>query len=96
MQAEISYDLIMDDDMPFVEGTYRLAGGEWQVFIFIKEDIDQPRIASSRWWSGVTGCVIHVPSSQRLSKVTVEGILQRYLNVNKWVVVQGPDSMQIR
>lgn len=31
--AEISYDLVMDDDMSFVEGTYRLPGGDWQVVI---------------------------------------------------------------
>ena len=31
MHAEISYDLVMDDDMSFVEGTYRLLGGDWQV-----------------------------------------------------------------
>ena len=29
MRAEISYDLVMDDDMEFVEGTYRLPGGDW-------------------------------------------------------------------
>ena len=36
MKAEITYDLVMDDNMNFVEGCYRLHGGEWQVFIFIK------------------------------------------------------------
>jgi hypothetical protein len=31
MHAEISYDLVMDDDMEFVEGSYRLPGerGRW-------------------------------------------------------------------
>jgi hypothetical protein len=27
--AEISYDLVMDEDMAFVEGSYRLPGNEW-------------------------------------------------------------------
>lgn len=31
MKAEISFDLKMEDNMSFVEGTYRLEGGEWQV-----------------------------------------------------------------
>ena len=35
MKAEITFDLVMDDDMPFVEGCYRLPDGPWQVFIFI-------------------------------------------------------------
>jgi hypothetical protein len=31
MQAEISYDLVMDYEMAFVEGTYRLPARDWQV-----------------------------------------------------------------
>ena len=34
ISGEISYDLVMGDDMAFVEGTFRISGGEWQVFIF--------------------------------------------------------------
>jgi hypothetical protein len=33
MRAEISYDLVVGDDMEFVEGTYRLLGGDWKVVI---------------------------------------------------------------
>jgi hypothetical protein len=33
MRAEISYDLVMDDDMWFVDGTKRLPGRDWQVVI---------------------------------------------------------------
>jgi hypothetical protein len=33
MKAEITFDLVMDEDMGFVEGCYRLDGGEWKVFI---------------------------------------------------------------
>lgn len=34
MKADITFDLVMTEDMPFVEGCYRLADGVWQVFIF--------------------------------------------------------------
>jgi len=30
MQGEISYDLMMADDMSFAEGTYRIGSGEWK------------------------------------------------------------------
>lgn len=42
MRAEISYDLVMDDDMAFVEGTHRLPGGDWQVVIVSAPDRDVP------------------------------------------------------
>src|SRR4051812_354398 len=34
MRAQISFDLIMEDNMEFVEGTYRLLERDWHVFIF--------------------------------------------------------------
>lgn len=34
MRAEITFDLVMTEDMAFVESCYRLAGGVWQVFMF--------------------------------------------------------------
>ena len=37
VRAEITFDLAMDDDMPFVEDCYRMDGGEWRVFIFSRE-----------------------------------------------------------
>jgi hypothetical protein len=33
MKAEITFDLVMCEDMDFVEGCYRLVGGAWEVFI---------------------------------------------------------------
>src|SRR5262249_47142452 len=57
MRAEISYDLVMDDDMAFVEGTYRLAGGAWQVVIVsaFERDVPAPQVVPQRWESGVSG-----------------------------------------
>jgi hypothetical protein len=42
MRAEISYDLVMNDDMEFVEGTYRLPNEDWQVLIVSKRDVPEP------------------------------------------------------
>lgn len=36
MTGDISYDLVMGDDMGFVEGTFRLPGSPWQVIIVRK------------------------------------------------------------
>jgi hypothetical protein len=97
MASEISYDLIMENDMRFVEGTYRLQDGEWKVFIFIKESELTGVVAkNSKWSSGVSGIVIRVPPSYCLNKQSVETLLSECLNVSAWIEVKGPDSLQIR
>jgi hypothetical protein len=96
MRAEISYDLVMDDDMSFVEGTYRLPGRGWQVFIFSRYDVSEPQVKPSTWDSGVTGVFVPFPRSGRLDRAAVEGTLSAALGVREWVVVRGPDSLQLR
>ena len=97
MWAEISYDLVMDDEMDFVEGTYRLLGGEWQVFIFTTlGEATAPNWIPSRWESGVTGVFVRYPRAQRLNKATAEAVLSEALGVTEWVEVRGPDSMELR
>lgn len=54
-KAEISYDLVMEEDMSFVEGTYRRPDFDWQVFIFSRNDVSSPKISSTTWQSGTTG-----------------------------------------
>ncbi len=34
VKAEITFDFVMTEDMPFVEGCYRMDDGDWQVFMF--------------------------------------------------------------
>jgi|SRR6478735_5010676 len=98
MKAEISYDLVMDDDMPFIEGTYRLHGGEWQVVIVSAHDRDVPasQVERQRWDSGITGVYVRVPRNERINAATVERILSKALGVTEWVRVRGPDSLQLR
>jgi hypothetical protein len=96
MQAVISYDLIMEEDMPFAEGTFRLPGEDWRIFIVARYDVPNPEIVQQHWDSGVSGLLIRFPISYRLSRETIEGLLSRELEVSKWLEVRGPDSMNLR
>lgn len=96
MQGEISYDLVMEDDMSFVEGSYRVAKGDWQVFILRKDSIERTVITIGGWPSGVTGVFVRVPRFVRLNKHSVEHLLSDKLGVDNWLEVRGPDSMRLR
>ena len=96
MRGEISYDLVMEEEMDFVEGTYRLPGGEWQVFIFTRADDIAPCCETTRWESGATGVVVKYPRAQRLNKAAVEAVLSKALGVSEWNEARGPDSMRLR
>ena len=89
MTGEISYDLIMEDDMSFVEGSYRLHHDPWQVFIFRKDPVARVEVTSGHWASGVTGIFVRVPLSVRLNKETVQRFLSEYLEVPEWREVRG-------
>lgn len=94
--AEVSFDLVMDDEMDFVEGTYRLARGEWCVFIFSQGDEREPLVRPSKWNSGVSGIVVRWPRDQPLNQSVVENVLGQALGVQHWLVVKGPDSIMLR
>ena len=95
--GEISYDLVMEEDMAFVEGSYRIGGGgDWQVFIMSKRPIDEPSWKSSTWKSRVSGIVVQVPERMPLNADSTERLLADILGVGAWERVRGPDSMQLR
>jgi hypothetical protein len=96
MRAEISYDLVMADDMRFVEGIFRLPGGEWQVITVSRREVTEPVVQQGSWDSGVTGIHIRFPKHGILNAEVVEGLLSKELGVKEWVRVRGPDSMQLR
>lgn len=93
---EISFDLVMDDDMSFVEGTYRLPGKEWQVFIISKHDYVLTEYRYERWESGVCGHVIRVPRAFQLNRESVLELVGDATIVSEWKEVRGPDSMTLR
>ena len=99
MKAEISFDLVMTDDMEFVEGTYRLPGSKWQVFIFGPGYSGRKPVVNpaARWESGITGVHVQWPESgSKLNKDSVQSILSEALGVTEWEEVRGPDSMKLR
>jgi hypothetical protein len=96
MQGEISYDLIMEDNMSFVEGTYRLVGKDWQVFIFSPGAVAGIQVQHGKWDSGITGVFVRFPKGSSLNKQVVEQVLGQALGVTEWSEGRGPDSMRLR
>jgi hypothetical protein len=99
MKAEISFDLVMHEDMGFVEGTYRLEGGVWQVFIFLRERPGIRNVGVTTnivWESGVTGLNVIVADDAKLNKQVVLQTLSDVLGVSEWSEVRGPDSIMLR
>lgn len=99
MKAEITFDLIMTDDMDFVEGCYRLAGSAWEVFIFSHTRIgsNEPGVWTGLTWkSGVKGLNAVIPPSTKLNKAAVMDVLSQALGVTEWSEVRGPDSIVLR
>ena len=94
--GEISYDLVMDDDMPFIEGCFRLPYGIWQVVIISKRDVPTPQIKHTEWESGVKGVFIEFPRNKRLNAEQVEDLLTSIYRVKYWITVRGPDSIVMR
>lgn len=96
MNAQISFDLVMEQDMNFVEGTFRLGDGPWQILIFRKEPRDHPVVSRQRWESGASGVVISVPEQLKLQRQMVVQLLSTEFGVRNWQEVEGPDSMSLR
>ncbi len=98
MHGKISYDLRMEDNMSFVEGTYLVPGHDWQVFIFgLDSTALRPVVKTdARWESGVRGIHVKLPKGSPLNKGVVTRILSGHLGITEWEEVSGPDSMQLR
>jgi hypothetical protein len=96
VRGQISSDLVMDDDMAFVEGTFRLGSGAWQVFIVSKGAVPEPEWRASTWQSGVTGLVFRVSRTLTLGVGGVEALLPQARGVEKWERVKGPRSWHRR
>ena len=98
MNAEITWDLVMSEDMPFAEGCYRTDGGEWQVVTATKARPGCP--ASIRenvsWASGATGLNIVFPPDDKINASSLKRIMSEVLAVEDLYEVVGPDSMTLR
>jgi hypothetical protein len=96
MQAEISYDLVMEDEMDFVEGTFRLPDAAWQVFILARYPVKDTEVRATTWSSGVSGVFVKFPEGVCLNKSVVQHLLGDKFSVDRWFEVRGPDSMRLR
>jgi hypothetical protein len=83
MKGEITFDLVMEDDMDFVEGCYRLGDGIWHVFVFRKSDgAEKPNVMKDLVWkSDVTGIHAIAPHEEKLNKSKVLQTLSETLDV---------------
>ena len=98
MNAEITWDLVMLDDMAFAEGCFRVEGGPWQVVIARKcRDGEPPLVKTGlRWDSGVQGMNVILDRGEHLNENTLLRIMSSTLGVERWTKVRGPDSMVLR
>jgi hypothetical protein len=99
MKAEITFDLVMEDNMPFVEGCYRLERADWEVFIIAhsRAGSSEPGVWKNlTWQSGVKGLNAVVPATTRLNKSVVLEVLSDALGVTEWSEIRGPDSIVLR
>ena len=99
VKGEVTFDLVMEDEMSFVEGCCRLEDDIWCVFMFRKSrnGIEEVGVRKNLVWdSGVTGLNIIVSDDTTLNKSTVLRALAGALDVTEWAEVRGPDSMNLR
>src|SRR4051794_28976943 len=93
---EISYDIVMSDDMGFVEGCYRLPGHLWQVLLFAHKDVPALSHSFGTWRSGVTGVEFGVPRGTPINHEFVVSAMSEVFGAASWTVVNGPDSLVLR
>jgi hypothetical protein len=98
---EISFDTGLQADERVVEGSYRVPGEFWQVFIFDKETVRGESIPELRhrfgeWASGITGVAFDVPREATLDKDYVFRAFSTVFGTEDWVEVRGPDSLLMK
>ncbi len=88
----------MSEDMPFIEGCYRLEDGPWQVVTaFKREAVMHVEIRGGLTWkSGVSGINMIFPESAIINGSILLALISSYLGVDKWLEVRGPDSIVLR
>lgn len=95
-QCEISFDVLIEDDNSFVEGSYRLPGRFWEVLIMSKKDVPELRYRPTTWSSGITGLIVDVPKSIAIDQAFVINTMASVFGEKAWAVVKGPDSIVLR
>ncbi len=101
-RAEISFDLVMERDNDWMEGSYRLPGECWKIVIFQKDDVPDVRWEPSKWqrptkWEReITGVVVRFPRTAKMGREDFLRVMSQAFGYTEWVRVHGPDSMSLR
>jgi len=96
-RAEISYDVVVDDDSTIVEGCVRLPGETWRTFHASKEDeLAEARFWTFDWENGIGGMALELPAGVTMNKAALEQAFASFLGVEQIVEAPGPDSMMMR
>ncbi|AKJ08361.1 Hypothetical protein AA314_09987 [Archangium gephyra] len=93
---ELSFDTVVGEDADVVEGSYRVPGRPWEIFLFEKRDIAEPRHHFSTWRSGITGLEFFLPKRAVLDREAVLRGLAEVFSTQDWVEVRGPDSLLLK
>jgi hypothetical protein len=98
---EMSFDTGLEDDNRVVEGTYRVPGQFWQVFLFHKgtehgKPVSELRHRSGTWPSGITGMEFDVPDDAVLDRAYMIQAFSSVFGTCDWVEVRGPDSLLMK
>jgi hypothetical protein len=98
---ELSFDTGLEDDNVIVEGSYRVPGRFWQIFLFRKggpdgEPVSELRHCFRMWESGITGVVFDVPVEAVLDRDYILQALAGVFGAVDWAEVRGPDSQLMR
>lgn len=94
---EISFDTGLEPDNRIIEGSYRVPGRFWQVFLFRKERKPGESVPElchhfGAWPSGMTGLEFDVPTDDVLDRDYLLRALAGVFGTDEWVEVRGPDS----
>ena len=86
----------MGEDMRAVEGSYRLPGQFWQIFLFSNEDVPELRHELGAWRSGITGVEFEVPGRIGINQDLIVRAMSDVFGVESWSIVPGPDSLVLK
>lgn len=101
-RPEISFDLVLEEDNGWMEGSYRLPGEFWKVVVFQRDDLlklrSQPTIwqRPTKWERDIAGVVIRFPRTARIGRDDLLRAMAQVFGRSDWVQVDGPDSMMLR
>ena len=98
---EISFDTGLEADNDLVEGSYRVPGSFWRIFLFRKEDDEgrcfaELRRHSVEWPSGIAGITFDAPAEAVIDREYIFRAFADAFGTDDWVEVRGPDSMLMK